>query len=75
MNSTLSPWQTGLAEALMETPTLSIGLTVKVIVLEMAGLTEQGRLEVIIHCTWSLLAGVKVNTDAFDPTLFPFNFH
>jgi hypothetical protein len=54
------PWQTGLAEAVMETLTTFKGLTVMVIVLLVAGLfvTQLTREEVSTQLTASLFNGV-----------------
>jgi hypothetical protein len=58
-NVTGIPEQTGLVEALIETLTGILALTVMVIVFEMAGLpVAQVASEFNTHFTWSLLTGL-----------------
>ena len=59
VNVTVLPWQDGLAEAIMETLTVRLGLTVILIWLEIAGLPiAQVMLEVNMHFTKSPFVGI-----------------
>ena len=71
------PEQNGLDDAAMETDTGRAGLTVKVIMFDMAGLLAMHRVfeEVTMQDTWSPDAGVYINIALFVPVIPPFTFH
>ena len=76
VNVTNVPAQTGLAEAFIDMLTGKFGLTVIVIVLEIAGFPDaQKRFEVRIHRIISPFDGEYVYTGLFVPTMTPFTFH
>ena len=71
------PAQTGFAEGAIETLTASSGLTVKVTVLDVAGLpVTQGALDVSTQVmVFPLARALLVYVGLLVPTLVPFNFH
>ena len=71
------PAQTGLAEATIDTLTGRFGLTVIVIVFDVAGLpVTQVALEVMIQVTRApLTRAAFVYIELFVPTLVPLSFH
>jgi hypothetical protein len=74
---TVVPAQTLLAEAETETLTGSSGFTIIDIIFDEAGLFEMQTVieEDRMHCTWSPLTGVQVNTELLPPAFDPFTFH
>ena len=70
------PVQTGFADAVMETLTGSNGLTVIVIVFDVAGFpVAQLRLEVNTQVMRLPLAGIKVYVGLLVPWFTPLTFH
>jgi hypothetical protein len=77
VNVTDVPVQTGLAEAAIDTLTGRFGLTVIVIVFDVAGLpVTHAALEVITQVTWAPSARAAfVYVVLFVPTFVPLSFH
>ena len=76
VNVTKVPWQTGLAEAAMDTETGKFVLTVMVIALDVAGLpVAQVAFEDSTQVIISLFAGTYEYVVLFVPTFDPLTFH
>ena len=70
------PAQTGLADAAMETLTGNNGLTIIVIVFDMAGEpVAQVSFDARVQVTWSLVNGMYEYTGLSIPTMIPLTFH
>ena len=70
------PEHTGLADAAIDTLTGTVGSTVIVTVLDVAGLpVAQVLFEVSIQVTASVFTGIYENVELLVPAFTPFTFH